>query len=100
LRDFMKSKGVLFMLQRTVSYKTLLRIVGACFLLYGLYIIVVVLTSRMSARGDIVYDGPWVFEDPGAVMGSGSHEADGPFQIIAVKKEIQAGSMHERRFRE
>lgn len=56
------------MLQRTVSYKTLLRIVGACFLLYGLYIIVVVFTSRMSARGDIVYDGPWVFEDPGAVM--------------------------------
>lgn len=56
------------MLQRTVSYKTLLRIVGVCFLLYGLYIIVVVLTSRMSARGDIVYDGPWVFEDPGAVM--------------------------------
>lgn len=56
------------MLQRTVSYKTLLRIVGACFLLYGLYLIVLVLTSQISSRGSVQYDGPLVFEDPNVVM--------------------------------
>jgi hypothetical protein len=35
------------MLQRTVSYKSLLRIVGWCFLLYGIYLIVLVLTSQV-----------------------------------------------------
>ncbi|GHO67928.1 hypothetical protein KSC_068200 [Ktedonobacter sp. SOSP1-52] len=56
------------MLQRTVSYKTLLRIVGACFLLYGLYLVVVVFTAQISSRGSIEYDGPLVFEDPNAVI--------------------------------
>lgn len=32
--------------------------------------------------------------------GSGSHEADGPFQIVAVKKKVQASRMHQRRFGE
>lgn len=48
------------MLQRTVSYKSLLRILGACFLLSGLYLIVVVLTSQ----GNMHEIGSFIFEDP------------------------------------
>jgi hypothetical protein len=33
-------------------------------------------------------------------MGSGSHEADSPFQIVAMQKEVEASSMHQRRFGE
>ncbi|GHO72749.1 hypothetical protein KSD_05200 [Ktedonobacter sp. SOSP1-85] len=55
------------MLQKTVSYKALLRIVGVCFLLYGLYLIVLVLTAQISTRGSIQYDGPLIFEDPNMV---------------------------------
>ncbi|GHO56011.1 hypothetical protein [Ktedonobacter robiniae] len=40
------------MLQRTVSFKTLLRIVGVFFLLYGFYVIVLVLTSQFEALTD------------------------------------------------
>lgn len=52
------------MLQRTVSYKSLLRIIGGCFLLYGAYIIVLALTAQVSVSGDVQYTGPWIFEDP------------------------------------
>jgi hypothetical protein len=55
------------MLQRTVSYKSLLRIVGGCFLLYGFYMIVLVLTSQIDVGGSIQYTGPLIFEDPNAV---------------------------------
>src|SRR5258708_22957258 len=53
-------KGVLQMLQKTVSYKSLLRFLGACFLLSGLYLIVVVLTSQGDMSGSV----PFIFEDP------------------------------------
>ena len=48
------------MLQRTVSYKVLLRFLGACFLLSGLYLIVVVLTSQDNMNGMFSF----LFEDP------------------------------------
>ncbi len=49
------------MLNRTVSYKSLLRIIGACFLLYGFYIIVLVLTAQTSLNNDT---SPLIFEAP------------------------------------
>jgi hypothetical protein len=55
------------MLNRTVSYKALLRVIGGCFLLYGSYIIVLVLTSQISDIGSINYNGPLIFEDPNVV---------------------------------
>ena len=36
------------MLQRTITYSWLLRILGGCFLLYGLYLIVLALTSQIG----------------------------------------------------
>src|SRR2546429_2279879 len=32
--------------------------------------------------------------------GSGYLKADGPFQIVAMKKQVQTSNMHQRRFRE
>jgi hypothetical protein len=32
--------------------------------------------------------------------GNGSHEADGPFQIVAAEEEVQASGMHQGRFGE
>lgn len=52
------------MLQRTVSYNSLLRVVGGCFLLYGLYLIVLVLTSQIDVSGSGQYTGSFIFEDP------------------------------------
>ena len=49
------------MLQRTVSYKSLLRFVGWCFLLYGTYLIVLALTSQSTMNNNT---SPWIFEDP------------------------------------
>ena len=55
------------MLQRTVSYKSLLRIVGWCFLLYGIYLIVLVLTSQVFVEGSVNYTGPMIFWYPMSV---------------------------------
>src|SRR5438094_4797660 len=33
-------------------------------------------------------------------LGSGYLKADGPFQIVAMKKQVQTSNMHQRRFRE
>jgi len=52
------------MLQRTVSYKFLLRFLGTCFLLYGIYLIVVVLTAQINVDNNGIYTGPFIFEDP------------------------------------
>ena len=52
------------MLQRTVSYKSLLRVIGWCFLLYGTYLIVLVLTSQIIMGGSVNYTGPIIFEAP------------------------------------
>lgn len=48
------------MLQRMVSYKSLLRFLGACILLSGLYLIVVVLTSQDGMSGSVSF----LFADP------------------------------------
>lgn len=54
------------MLQRTVTvtYSTLLRILGACFILFGLYVIAVVLTAQIQVSGSVQYSGPMIFQDP------------------------------------
>ncbi len=52
------------MLQITVSYKSLLRVIGCCFLVYGIYLIVLVLTAQIVMVGSINYTGPIIFEDP------------------------------------
>jgi len=60
-------KGVLLMLQKTVSYKSLLRVLGGCFLLYGLYLAVIALTAQIEVSGSIQYTGPVIFEAPETV---------------------------------
>ena len=55
------------MLQITVSYKSLLRVIGWCFLVYGIYLIVLVLSAQIVMVGSINYTGPIIFEDPFAV---------------------------------
>lgn len=55
------------MLDRTVSYKSLLCIIGCCFLLYGIYLIVFALTAQIEAYGDVSYTGPLIFWDPNEV---------------------------------
>jgi hypothetical protein len=40
------------MLQRTITYSTLLRIVGACFLLFGLYVVAIILTAITTNPDD------------------------------------------------
>jgi hypothetical protein len=51
------------MLQRTVTYSSLLRVLGGCFLLYGLHVIVVALTAQYQIGGSIQYSGPIIFGD-------------------------------------
>jgi hypothetical protein len=51
------------MLQRTVTYSSLLRILGVCCLLYGLYVIVLALTAQIVVGGSIQYSGPMIFAD-------------------------------------
>jgi hypothetical protein len=51
------------MLQRTVTYSSLLRVLGGCFLLYGLYVIVVALTAQYQIGGSTQYSGPIIFGD-------------------------------------
>ena len=55
------------MLQRTVSYASLLRVLGECFLLYGFYLIVLALTAQITVSGSVPYTGPLIFEDPNGV---------------------------------
>src|SRR5579884_4183609 len=55
------------MLQRTVSYESLFRVAGWCFLLYGIYVILLALTSQITVVGDGQYTGPMIFFDPIAV---------------------------------
>lgn len=52
------------MLQKTVSLKSLLRIVGWCILLYGLYAILLALTASIDVGGSITYHGPLIFLGP------------------------------------
>jgi hypothetical protein len=52
------------MLQRTVSFSSLLRVLGGCFLLYGLYVIVLALTCQIEVVGAVQYSGAMIFEDP------------------------------------
>lgn len=52
------------MLQRTTSYKALLRIVGGGLLLYGFYVIVLALTAQIKVSGSMSYTGPMIFENP------------------------------------
>lgn len=52
------------MLQRTVSVSSLLRILGVCFLVYGLYVVVLALTAHIEVSGSITYSGPVIFQDP------------------------------------
>jgi hypothetical protein len=55
------------MLNRSVFYKSLLRIVGILFLLYGIYLIVRILTAQNTPPGVLEPSGPLIFADPGIV---------------------------------
>jgi hypothetical protein len=57
-------KGVLRMLQKTVSYKSLLRVLGWCFLLYGLSLVVLALTAQIEISGSVQYTGAIIFAEP------------------------------------
>jgi hypothetical protein len=57
-------KGVFRMLQKTVSYKSLLRVLGWCFLLYGLYLVLLALTAQIEVSGSVQYTGAIIFWDP------------------------------------
>jgi hypothetical protein len=59
--------GGVHMLQRTASYSSLLRVLGGCFLLYGLYVIVFALTAQIEVSGSVQYSGPVIFENVMAV---------------------------------
>ena len=52
------------MLQRTVTYLSLIRILGACLLLYGLYVIALALTCQIEVNGAHQYAGATIFEHP------------------------------------
>jgi hypothetical protein len=52
------------MLQRTVAYSTLLRIVGACFILFGLYVTAVVLTAQIQVGGSVQSSVPMITYNP------------------------------------
>ena len=60
-------KGVLHMLQKTVSVKSLLRVLGGCFVLYGLYVVVLALTAQIEVGGSYHYTGAVIFNDPNSV---------------------------------
>lgn len=57
-------KGGLRMLQKTVSYKALLRVLGGCFVLYGLYVVVLALPAQIEVVGSYHYTGAMIFVDP------------------------------------
>lgn len=52
------------MLQRTVTYLSLVRVLGGCLLLYGLYVIVLALTCQIEVTGAHEYAGATIFENP------------------------------------
>lgn len=52
------------MLQRTVPYSSLLRVLGGCFLFYGLYVLVLALTCQIEVTGYVTYSGPVIFHRP------------------------------------
>jgi hypothetical protein len=55
------------MFNRSVSYKSLLRIAGILFLFYGGYLIARALTAQIVVSGDMEYSGPIIFVFPGEV---------------------------------
>lgn len=52
------------MLQRTVAYLSLVRVLSVCLLLYGLYVIVLALTCQIEVTGAVQYAGATIFENP------------------------------------
>jgi hypothetical protein len=55
------------MLNKTLSYRSLLRVIALLFICYGLYLIVCALTAQINVSGSVNYQGPILFEDPGVV---------------------------------
>jgi hypothetical protein len=55
------------MFNRSVSYKSLLRIAGILFLFYGGYLIARALTAQTVVSGSMEYSGPVIFVFPGEV---------------------------------
>src|SRR5262249_24370053 len=49
------------------SYRSLLRVLGGCFLLYGLSVVVLALTAQIEVVGSYNYTGAVIFEDPNSV---------------------------------
>lgn len=52
------------MLQRTAAYSWLVRVLGGCLLLYGLYVLVLALTCQIEVTGAHQYAGATIFEHP------------------------------------
>ncbi|HVB21115.1 MAG TPA: hypothetical protein VNG51_04135 [Ktedonobacteraceae bacterium] len=55
------------MLNKSVSYKTLLRIVGVLFILFGFYLVIRALTSQVEVSGSVQYSGSDLFWNPGEI---------------------------------
>ena len=52
------------MLEKAISYKSLFRIAGCCFVLYGLYLVMLALTAQTQVSGDVNYTGAMIFVYP------------------------------------
>lgn len=77
------------MLQKSLSYKSILRIVGIVLLLYGLYWVVRDFTVQVVVVGDQQYSGALIFWDPGEVWttifyGDGFLFAPGPLFYVGI----------------
>jgi hypothetical protein len=77
------------MLQKSLSYKSILRIVGIVLLLYGLYWVIRDFTAQVVVVGDQQYSGALIFWDPGEVWttifyGDGFLFAPGPLFYVGI----------------
>lgn len=55
------------MLNKTITYRSLMRFIGTLFVLYGLYLIVCALTAQVIVGGAVQYNGPLLFWNPAEV---------------------------------
>lgn len=77
------------MLQKSLSYKSILRIVGIVLLLYGFYWVIRDLTAQTVVEGSEQYSGALIFWNPGEVWtsifyGDGFLFAPGPLFYVSI----------------
>ena len=77
------------MQQKSLSFKSILRIVGIVLILYGLYWVIRDLTVQTVVGGSEQYSGALIFWDPGEVLtsifyGDGFSFAPGPLFYVSI----------------